>query len=61
MTAKLESDVVHLRVRDKGRWRGVTRGDRGHGLGLMRALMDSIEIDASDTGTVIRMRRSTGA
>jgi anti-sigma regulatory factor (Ser/Thr protein kinase) len=61
VTARLESDVVHVDVRDTGTWRGVTRGDRGQGVRLMRGLMDHVDIAVSNTGTIIRMRRGTEA
>jgi anti-sigma regulatory factor (Ser/Thr protein kinase) len=61
ITAKLRSDVIDLRVSDTGTWRGVTRGDRGQGVRVMRAVMDDVRIEASDTGTVVHMRRRKGA
>ena len=61
ITARFESDVVHVDVRDTGTWRGVTRGDRGQGVRLMRGLMDHVDIDVSGAGTVIRMRRRAEA
>jgi serine phosphatase RsbU (regulator of sigma subunit)/anti-sigma regulatory factor (Ser/Thr protein kinase) len=61
ITTTMESDVIDLRVSDTGTWRGVTRGDRGQGVRVMRAVMDDVRIDASDAGTVVHMRRRTGA
>jgi PAS domain S-box-containing protein len=51
---------VVLEVRDSGAW--VERPDgplpfRGHGLPLMEALVDAMEIERSDTGTTVRLRR----
>lgn len=57
VAATRQRDVVEVRVRDRGRWRGASRGDRGHGLRLVRGLMDEVDIDASETGTVVSMRR----
>ena len=52
------ADLV-LTVRDRGRWTGqVRRHERGRGLPLMRSLMDRVEIEPSDQGTIVRMRRS---
>jgi PAS domain S-box-containing protein len=61
--AELEDGRVVLTVRDKGHW--IERGSegtgryRGHGLPLMQALMDSVELthDNGD-GTAVRMARS---
>ncbi len=47
-----------LRVTDTGQWRLVpTPGDRGRGLPVMRAVMDSIGVDSGMDGTVVTMRR----
>ncbi|HET9671354.1 MAG TPA: ATP-binding protein, partial [Actinomycetota bacterium] len=57
VAAERSSDALEVLVRDQGRWRGASRGDRGHGLRLIRSLMDEVHVDASDGGTVVRMRR----
>jgi serine phosphatase RsbU (regulator of sigma subunit)/anti-sigma regulatory factor (Ser/Thr protein kinase) len=50
--------VVSLVVRDRGTWREpVERRDRGRGLLLMRAFMDSVEVVPGAPGTEVRMRR----
>jgi anti-sigma regulatory factor (Ser/Thr protein kinase)/GAF domain-containing protein len=47
-----------VRVADTGRWRRVPApGDRGRGLPLMRAVMDSVQVDSGEGGTVVTMRR----
>jgi anti-sigma regulatory factor (Ser/Thr protein kinase) len=56
-----QDDVVEMRVRDAGGWRGSSREGRGHGLRLIRGLMDDVNVEASDDGTVVRMRRKTGS
>ena len=48
---------IEIEVRDTGRWRGSSRGARGNGLRLIRGLMDDVHLDASEAGTVVRMRR----
>jgi anti-sigma regulatory factor (Ser/Thr protein kinase) len=50
--------VVEFRVRDEGRWRTRRRrADRGRGLDLARALMDAVEVEPGEDGTVVRLRR----
>jgi serine phosphatase RsbU (regulator of sigma subunit)/CheY-like chemotaxis protein/anti-sigma regulatory factor (Ser/Thr protein kinase) len=47
---------VDLTVRDAGRWR--EPDDQGHhGLDIMRAIMDTVEIDTGDSGTTVRMSK----
>jgi serine/threonine-protein kinase RsbW len=47
-----------VRVTDTGRWRQVPApGDRGRGLRMMRAVMDSVEVDSGEGGTMVTMRR----
>jgi PAS domain S-box-containing protein len=51
-----------VRVADTGRWRRVPApGDRGRGLPLMRAVMDSVRVEPGEGGTVVTMRRRLGA
>jgi len=47
-------------VCDTGRWRAPRGSERGHGLGLMRALMDDVAVTPSDEGTEVRLRRRLG-
>jgi len=47
-----------LRVADTGRWRRVPApGDRGRGLPLMHAVMDSVRVEPGEGGTVVTMQR----
>ena len=47
-----------LRVADTGQWRRVPApGDRGRGLPLMRAVMDSVLVEPGEGGTVVTMQR----
>jgi anti-sigma regulatory factor (Ser/Thr protein kinase) len=56
-----DGPVVEFEVRDFGRWRNRrSRGDRGRGLDLARALMDAVEIETDDDGTLVRLRRRLG-
>ena len=44
-------------VTDAGRWRAPRGQDRGRGLTIIRAAMDDVEVNSSETGTEIVMRR----
>jgi anti-sigma regulatory factor (Ser/Thr protein kinase) len=52
-----EGDDVVLIIRDQGRWRPPRGQNRGRGLGLMETFMDEVNVQPSDTGTEVRMRR----
>jgi serine phosphatase RsbU (regulator of sigma subunit)/anti-sigma regulatory factor (Ser/Thr protein kinase) len=54
----LDRDRVQLSVRDRGRWRPKSVADgRGRGMPIIRALMDSVEVDSDSDGTEVRMTR----
>jgi anti-sigma regulatory factor (Ser/Thr protein kinase) len=63
VSARVEGDdVLTITVRDEGVWRprtGPGEPHRGHGLVIMRTLMD-VDIDSDDRGTAIQMRRRLG-
>jgi anti-sigma regulatory factor (Ser/Thr protein kinase)/GAF domain-containing protein len=44
-------------VTDAGRWRAPRGQDRGRGLTIIRAAMDEVEVNSSETGTEIVMHR----
>jgi PAS domain S-box-containing protein len=48
---------VSITVRDHGGWKTTTSPDRGRGLELMRELMDGVDVDASELGSTIVLRR----
>jgi anti-sigma regulatory factor (Ser/Thr protein kinase) len=48
---------VTVAVRDGGRWRPPRGTNRGRGLSIMVAAMDDVQIDRTDTGTQVVMRR----
>ena len=52
-------DALVVVVRDHGRWRPPEGGasGRGKGLMIMRALMESVEVEPGGEGTTVRMRR----
>lgn len=56
----LADGEVEIVVRDSGAWRDRRRVEGGRGLVLMRALMDSVDVDPGADGTTVRMRRRIG-
>jgi serine phosphatase RsbU (regulator of sigma subunit)/anti-sigma regulatory factor (Ser/Thr protein kinase) len=58
-TVRCERDGqnVTVTVRDLGRWRTGRRQGGGRGLGIMRALLDSVTVDSDDAGTVVTMTK----
>lgn len=58
LEAKMVDGSVHITVRDFGSWRPPEgRPERGRGMGLMRAFMESVEVVPGPGGTEVRMRR----
>jgi serine phosphatase RsbU (regulator of sigma subunit)/anti-sigma regulatory factor (Ser/Thr protein kinase) len=55
--ARLVDGSVEMSVRDNGEWRPPADRGGGWGLQLVRALMDSVEVDRGSGGTEVRMRR----
>ncbi|MEK6326248.1 MAG: SpoIIE family protein phosphatase [Actinomycetota bacterium] len=55
--AEREGPEIEVTVRDTGRWRVPGDEGRGRGLAVMRELMDDVEIEPSDDGTTVRLRR----
>ena len=49
---------IRVSVRDAGRWRPPRGTYRGRGLPLMRALMDSVEVEHGQDGTVVVLERT---
>jgi len=52
------ANQLHLTVTDSGRWQATPPGDRGlrgHGIGLMRALMQHVTIEPGPSGTTVDM------
>jgi anti-sigma regulatory factor (Ser/Thr protein kinase)/putative methionine-R-sulfoxide reductase with GAF domain len=48
---------ITVAIRDEGRWRPPRGSNRGRGLSIMVAAMDDVQIDRTDTGTRVVMRR----
>ncbi|HZQ31678.1 MAG TPA: SpoIIE family protein phosphatase [Mycobacterium sp.] len=57
VTAQLTKRGLALAVTDDGQWHQSSRAtaDRGHGIALMNALVDSVEITATGQGTTVEM------
>jgi anti-sigma regulatory factor (Ser/Thr protein kinase)/putative methionine-R-sulfoxide reductase with GAF domain len=61
--AEFELEAVHadgtieVTVVDRGRWRAPRGENRGRGLPLMRALMDSVDVSRTADGTAVTLRR----
>jgi anti-sigma regulatory factor (Ser/Thr protein kinase) len=55
--AAQEGSEVEITVRDTGRWRPPADEGRGRGLAVMRELMDEVEIEPSEKGTTVTLRR----
>jgi anti-sigma regulatory factor (Ser/Thr protein kinase) len=58
VTLDCDDGTVAVTVSDKGEWRSPRESSRGRGLPLMRALMDSVEIDPGPLGTTVALRRA---
>ena len=64
--AEIELEAVHadgrvsLTVTDRGRWRPSRGENRGRGLPLMRALMDTVDVRQSPGGTVVVLVKRLG-
>jgi GAF domain-containing protein/anti-sigma regulatory factor (Ser/Thr protein kinase) len=56
--ARLEGSSVRIAVRDRGRWRRPRGEDRGRGLAMMRALMDTVDVRRSGDGTEVVLGRA---
>ncbi|MEA2420395.1 MAG: hypothetical protein QOE60_2601, partial [Thermoleophilaceae bacterium] len=58
ISGHLDGREVNVEVRDFGAWRSPREGDRGRGLSLMSALMDTVDVVPSPEGTTVRMQRT---
>ena len=61
MTLAREGGGVTVSIRDRGVWVSHDRNDeeRGRGMPLMRALMDSVDVLARSTGSTVVLKRET--
>jgi anti-sigma regulatory factor (Ser/Thr protein kinase) len=60
MEASYADTTVEIVVRDQGHWREPRGVNRGRGLPLMEALMDSVDVRRGDHGSTIVLRRALG-
>jgi anti-anti-sigma factor len=51
---------VSVTIRDRGRWRTPRGKDRGRGFLLMHALVDTVDVESSPSGTEVRLLRQLG-
>ena len=64
--AEVELEAVHadgrviLTISDRGRWRPSRGENRGRGLPMMRALMDTVDVRQSDDGTDVVLTKRLG-
>jgi anti-sigma regulatory factor (Ser/Thr protein kinase) len=55
--AERSDGAVMIEVSDSGRWRAPRGSQRGLGLGIIEKLMDTMEVEQTPTGTLVRMRK----
>src|SRR5919109_571169 len=60
LEATYRAPTVRVTIRDQGRWRPPRGTNRGRGLPLMRALMERVEIEHGDAGTIVILERELG-
>lgn len=58
VAAAMDDDLIEVEIRDYGQWRRSDGWKRDKGIALMRGLMDYVDIDPSETGTTVTMRKS---
>ncbi len=52
---------VVIEVSDSGRWRAPRGSQRGLGLGIVKQLMDAVDVEQTSAGTTVRMRKDPAA
>jgi anti-sigma regulatory factor (Ser/Thr protein kinase) len=60
MEAEYAAGEITVVVRDRGRWRSPRGTHRGRGLTMMRALMESVDVQPGEEGTTVVLRRTLG-
>jgi anti-sigma regulatory factor (Ser/Thr protein kinase)/putative methionine-R-sulfoxide reductase with GAF domain len=56
LTAEARDGDVHVTVADEGHWRPARGENRGRGILVMREVMDQVDVESGEGGTVVRMR-----
>ncbi|MBS1869616.1 MAG: SpoIIE family protein phosphatase [Actinobacteria bacterium] len=57
LDASYDQGRVRVTIRDEGRWRPPRGSHRGRGVMMMRGLMDSVDIQHTDSGTTVVLER----
>ncbi len=57
VTGERNAREIIIVVQDRGNWRQARTSGRGRGLAIMRALVDSVEIERSEHGTTVTLRK----
>jgi GAF domain-containing protein/anti-sigma regulatory factor (Ser/Thr protein kinase) len=61
LAATIDAGAIVVTVMDAGRWRPARGAHRGRGLAMMRELMDDVQVESGEDGTVVTMRRKLEA
>ncbi len=61
VSARRTEGVIEVTVRDHGQWRPEADRGGGWGLKLMSSLMESVQVERTAYGTVVRMRHTAGS
>jgi GAF domain-containing protein/anti-sigma regulatory factor (Ser/Thr protein kinase) len=57
--ARHDDGVITVVVHDRGQWREARGGERrGRGLPMMESLMETVDVERSEQGTTVRLRRT---
>ena len=58
--AEHDEGMITVVIRDRGHWRAPRGTNRGRGLSMMRALMESVDVSRGEKGTEVVLRRTLG-
>ena len=57
LVAGIDGDAIDLVVTDHGHWREPRPSTRGRGIGIMRRLVDEVDVETGEDGTRVHLRR----
>jgi anti-sigma regulatory factor (Ser/Thr protein kinase) len=57
ISGRLDGRNVQIEIRDRGAWRAPREGDRGRGISMMQALMDTVDVMHTPEGTTVTLHR----